>query len=505
MIGAWMVYALGVSALMACAATVMHTLRKGGDHAVRGIWAGAMACTIALTLSAPFRVQRMTPILSAAPTNVTSVERTIPRRTFTDRARDVAGELGGIVAKPFNRALLVASRLSPAMHRLVAAVWLLSTLAACVVFGGVYWRTIRLRRHWATRAILGVPVRVADNIGPAVIGVSPAEIVVPIWLLTRSATEQQLVLDHELSHVRARDPLLLLAACVAVTAMPWNPALWFMLSRLRLAVELDCDRRLLNAGIPTRSYGHLLIELSQHPSSVTSLSPAFSHTVSHLERRLLAMTARRTRPSLFARITPAVVGALTLLAACESKLPTAAEVDGMTASTATKRAAEVAGMITDTARTTYEVDGRIATKQEAEAIASAKIASIEVVRAKSATGTSKVAISTVKGSVVNDSLREMSFTAIRASDSLSGKGTARVIEMKPATANGSTIIATRDKTPFNGLLVVDGVITEESKLNTLPPEKIESVQVLKGASATTLYSDPRAANGVIVIKMKKKD
>ena len=49
--------------------------------------------------------------------------------------------------------------------------------------------------------------------------------------------------QHEREHQRARDPLLLHAAAVGALVMPWNPAVWWMLSRLKLAVEMDCDAR----------------------------------------------------------------------------------------------------------------------------------------------------------------------------------------------------------------------------------------------------------------------
>ena len=56
---------------------------------------------------------------------------------------------------------------------------------------------------------------------------------------------------------------------------------------------------------------------------------------------------------------------------------------------------------------------------------------------------------------------------------------------------------------FDGLLIVDGVITSSSALSSMSPDRIESVEVVKGDAANRLYNDPRAANGVIVIKTKK--
>ncbi|MGZ6640165.1 MAG: M56 family metallopeptidase, partial [Solirubrobacteraceae bacterium] len=75
---------------------------------------------------------------------------------------------------------------------------------------------------------------------------------------------QRLVIAHEAEHVAARDTLVLGIACVVVAAMPWNPVVWYMLSRLRLAVELDCDARVLRAGAAPLSYGALLIDVAEN-------------------------------------------------------------------------------------------------------------------------------------------------------------------------------------------------------------------------------------------------
>ncbi|MFN0293794.1 SusC/RagA family TonB-linked outer membrane protein [Pedobacter helvus] len=58
---------------------------------------------------------------------------------------------------------------------------------------------------------------------------------------------------------------------------------------------------------------------------------------------------------------------------------------------------------------------------------------------------------------------------------------------------------TQSNTP---LYVIDGFPTEESVSNSLSPADIESITVLKDASATAIYG-ARAANGVVVITTKK--
>ncbi|EOR92696.1 TonB-dependent receptor [Arcticibacter svalbardensis MN12-7] len=58
---------------------------------------------------------------------------------------------------------------------------------------------------------------------------------------------------------------------------------------------------------------------------------------------------------------------------------------------------------------------------------------------------------------------------------------------------------TQDNSP---LIVVDGFPTEDLDLNTINPDDIESIEVLKDASATAIYGS-RGANGVLMVTTKK--
>jgi TonB-dependent SusC/RagA subfamily outer membrane receptor len=40
-------------------------------------------------------------------------------------------------------------------------------------------------------------------------------------------------------------------------------------------------------------------------------------------------------------------------------------------------------------------------------------------------------------------------------------------------------------------------------MNTIAPDQIQSINVIKGPAASAKYNDPRAANGVIEITTKK--
>lgn len=66
--------------------------------------------------------------------------------------------------------------------------------------------------------------------------------------------------------------------------------------------------------------------------------------------------------------------------------------------------------------------------------------------------------------------------------------------------NGDIIIRGKNSLDLSNaaLIVIDGIITDNSALNTLPPPNVKSMHILKGGEAAIYGS--RGANGVVVIK-----
>jgi beta-lactamase regulating signal transducer with metallopeptidase domain len=189
---------------------------------------------------------------------------------------------------------------------------LLSALmvSAVAVSGAhVLWR----RRGWPMQLIGSHCVGITSNIGPAVVGLLYPTIAIPRWVLDRAVAEQELILAHEASHLQARDPLMLTSALIALILMPWNVLLWWQWHRLRHAIEVDCDARVLSAGHDTRAYGEALIDVGQQRSRFVGIVAAMSETRTLLERRVEIMATRARKPSTYAFavlcILAAVVGA----------------------------------------------------------------------------------------------------------------------------------------------------------------------------------------------------
>jgi beta-lactamase regulating signal transducer with metallopeptidase domain len=544
MIAWWMAQLALLGTLLALAAYGAESALKTAGRSTRWAWMAALALTIVLGVMAPVQfIRDATPGRTwvATPT-VSRVATTAPAADAFSVMRTAWHDITQFSAVQVQRAWSVWNDAMPAtIGPWMLGTWIAVSVALCIAFVGVHWRFQRRRAQWPLGSLRGTTVRIAHDTGPAVIGVTNAEIVVPRWLLSRDDREQQLVLSHELEHVRMHDPVLLALAQMAVVLMPWHPAVWWMAARLRLAVELDCDRRVLQRGASARDYGTLLIDLTDHRTGFGAALPAFSCSPSHLERRLIAMTPTKLRYPLVRALSTGAFASLALLAACEAKLPTSQEMDEMTASTATATAGRLA--LVDTSKVAYFIDDAPATKAEAERLGAARIASVNVTQKGMQSG-GEVRIVTRNGALKGDSTGTPHITFIRTDSAAPGRvsavngadsivmiadtillagdkpsaeitmrravpglpmmeGAVRFSPSTPSTASPSSTAPRTSMATFTGLMVVDGVITDPAVVNSLSPDQIVSVQITKGAAAARLYSDPRAANGVILITTKK--
>jgi TonB family protein len=198
------------------------------------------------------------------------------------------------------------------LERVGVKVW----LAMSAVLGSYlllsFARLRRARRTWRRSRLEGVDVWLTRDVGPAVYGIAEASILMPAWALELDERLRRLMLLHEEEHARAGDPQLVVAALIVLIAMPWNVALWWQLRRLRMAVEVDCDARVLRREPDRRRYGTLLLEVGRRRGG-SSLVVAFAEPRAFLERRIRRIAVRSSRR--LRRAAPLALVALTLFAA----------------------------------------------------------------------------------------------------------------------------------------------------------------------------------------------
>jgi hypothetical protein len=206
----------------------------------------------------------------------------------------------------------------------VGLAWALTSII-CLGIG--LWSMRRLSRRraaWWTTTTTGVRVWRSHRFGPAVVGVRPSGIVLPDWVFALGARDRRLILVHEGEHARAGDVPLVVGAAALLVLMPWNPLLWWQLGRLRAAVEIDCDRRVLESGIPAPAYASLLLDIPMAHRFPPSPVLAFAMPRSLLGRRIDLMTRRGLPPWIRRARAVATVGAALVLTlvACDAAAPT---------------------------------------------------------------------------------------------------------------------------------------------------------------------------------------
>ena len=489
---AWVLYVLLVGSLLVCAALSLDGLLRRTSLPTRWVWVATLAGIVALAVLAPQRelaTTRFRIASSEIPTTVASFTRT--------PSLGVGATLAKIredIASSVSRALIAADARVPALVVFgLGMTWCLFS-ALVVALLVIMTRRVRLaRREWPLASVHGVPVRVARTLGPAVIGFAKPEIVVPRSLLSRTEEEQRLVIVHEGEHVAARDQLLLIGGWIVVALLPWHPATWWALSRMRLAIELDCDARVLRRGVAPRPYGALLIDLAGEYAGLRVGALALADGSSHLERRLLAMTRTRTRLALARAAALGAVATLSIAMACEARLPTSAEVDAMNVASAEKAAVRT-NLIAegDGKSVIYTVNGQRVSKEEAHAIAASRIATINVSKEHGERGAGDSVYTFVR--VMTDEHGQKMKVPMTATFKRTHEG-----------AEHERMMATKMKSEhsFDGILVIDGVVSPGGSLAKLSRDDIVSVDVLKGEAAARAYADPAAQNGVIRVTTKR--
>lgn len=314
----WMLYSLLVAGLLLPAAAFLEAAARTFHRPARWVWLGAMA-GIALTpvLGALFRPHFPGPG-SLSP-------RVLPLEGLYE------------VSLPSLLAALGATP-SEASVDLPLVLWLGgSSVAFILLCLGATW-LYRKSRSWPKVRFEGEEILLSDGLGPAVFGFLRPLIVLPPWALELPRPGRTLVLVHEDEHRRGKDPALLGFSLLMLSLAPWNPLLWFGFVRFRLAMEVDCDQRVLSRGVSRIDYGALLLRVGTGSRLGMPFSPALSEgNKSQLERRLLMMRRNVRKHPLPMGTLGVVMAAGFVILACETPMPPGEGQADADAATATFR------------------------------------------------------------------------------------------------------------------------------------------------------------------------
>jgi bla regulator protein blaR1 len=272
----WMLYAIcisGVLSLAALAAEYRSRLVRGRS---RWIWIAVLLTSVFLPIAMSSVSVRLPPVSQAG---IDQTAKTVALREMTSLRISPIELVGATPTVSHWR--VPDSRVRGLWLALSAS--LLAGLAGSA--GLLFWRM----RLWSRRVVASVPVLVAENAGPAVVGLFRPEIVVPRWVVDAKTSLQKAVIAHEQSHLDACDPQVLTLALGLLVLMPWNLPLWWQIARLRRAIEIDCDLRVIDGGLDATSYGDTLVTVGEYQSGYVGIAAGMSESRAFLEERIKIM------------------------------------------------------------------------------------------------------------------------------------------------------------------------------------------------------------------------
>lgn len=303
MIAAWMAYTFFVGAFAAAAAWVLEQLLRSHRLPARGVWLGGLALSLSWPVWTAFRPEAMA--VPAGPPPETGVISLEPL-TLQVGARSI----WTLLDRPLVWAWVLAS----------------GVLLGLVVI--LLLRTRLLRRRWKGEEAGGREILVSEDWGPAVVGLLRPQIVLPRWCRSMPESELRLILDHEAEHLEAGDLRVLALAGFFPVLLPWSLPTWWMWHRLRLAVEGDCDLRVLRRNPrATRAYMELLLEVGRGLPKGRFAAAMLSEPERTLARRIRTMTMPLPKRPLLRGILLVGAGLILIGVACAVPTPTALDDD----------------------------------------------------------------------------------------------------------------------------------------------------------------------------------
>jgi len=224
-----------------------------------------------------------------------------------------SSEPGKLVASMQPVAAGSASSLAPVLQlpvlRVIDGLWLLGVVVLSLRSVGGWWLIQRLRATATVEAPAAVrasfrdiaaalkihrPVllRVSSAVtGPVTVGTLRALVLLPVSAaMSLSPDELEVVLAHELAHVRRADFFWNLVQTVVETLFFFHPAVWWIGGRIRHERELCCDDLALTVCPNPVVYANALFELEQQRSRIGQLSMALD---GHQPARTLRMRIAR--------------------------------------------------------------------------------------------------------------------------------------------------------------------------------------------------------------------
>ncbi|MGC4231984.1 MAG: TonB-dependent receptor plug domain-containing protein [Niabella sp.] len=335
-----------------------------------------------------------------------------------------------------------------------------------------------------------------DNITPFSFGNS-----IFINMELHHGEELEEIIRHEFVHVKQRHTIDIIW-CEALCILNWfNPFVWMLRHNVKQNLEFIADNKVLQNGLDKKEYQYLLLKV------LGSRQFAFTNhfNFSSLKKRIAMMnTIKSAKIHLIKFLFLLPVVAVLLLSFRKEVIRLQEKQYASEENRSVDPSKETPESFVEDSKKPPAISPAAPLKKDTVPVEKKKM----VITFKNTSSPDNPPLIVVDGVEMD---RTYSLEAVDAEDIES----VSVLKDGNATAlygekgrNGVVIVTTKGSASFMStsgsrqpLYVLDGLPIEHSRLKSINPDRIESVSVLKDASAKALYG-PKAENGVVLITTK---
>ena len=339
------------------------------------------------------------------------------------------------------------------------------------------------------------------------------------------------ILTHEKAHIALKHSWDVLFVDM-ITALQWfNPAMWMLKADLRAIHEFEADDAVLRSGADVKEYQYLLIRKAVSKSGY-SVANSFNHST--LKARITMMSNKKSsRKGAWKALYVLPLVGISLSVTAETKVdyqyepqePLKARIVEVHDTTDVKVI-----KISNQSQEDISIAGVYGAIPADDQYFEKQAEKVKVVLSEAGADPGGKPIYIIDGQVQSDDFdinglnpdfigKVEVWTPENAEKEFGEKGKSGVVEITSkepvtigSTADGSVKVqyialdgSMESSEVPQPLYVIDGqVMPEDYNLNTIDPEDIESISVLKDGKQTEVYGE-RAKDGVICITLKKKE
>jgi len=194
----------------------------------------------------------------------------------------------------------IPNNIALSSESLLLVIWLITVI---IIFGYILGQYVKMIRSIKNAYPLDItdmetslnPDRIRfykakNSISPFVIGFFNYKVVLPIDWDNWSVNRKRMVINHELLHIKQKDPWINLLKVTVFAFNFFNPLIWIMINRLNHYTELVCDYMTMESvDITNKDYSLELVKISDGQRIDQSLSPttlAFSESFERIKQRI---------------------------------------------------------------------------------------------------------------------------------------------------------------------------------------------------------------------------